>query len=57
MGVIIHVWQSLLKERVSDSLGVLTEDIMQELLTGVTFFRIITILVYQFFYSCSFLLL
>ena len=35
-GVIFNVWQSLLKEWGPDSLGVLPEDTMQELLTGVT---------------------
>ena len=37
-GVLFYVWQSLLKEWGPDSLGVLPEDIMQELLTGVTFY-------------------
>ena len=36
-GVLFNVWQALLKEWGPDSLGVLLEDIMQELLTGVTF--------------------
>ena len=36
-GVLFNVQQSLLKEWGPDSLGVLLEDIMQELLTGVTF--------------------
>ena len=36
-GVIFNVWQSLLKEWGPDSLGVLPEDTMQELLTGLTF--------------------
>ena len=36
-GVLLHVWQALLKEWGPDSLGVLPEDTMQELLTGVTF--------------------
>ena len=35
-GVLFNVQQSLLREWGSDSLGVLPEDIMQELLTGVT---------------------
>ena len=36
-GIIYNVHQSLLKEWGLDSLGVLPEDTMQELLTGVTF--------------------
>ena len=36
-GVLSNMWQSLLKEWWPDSLGVLLEDINQELLTGVTF--------------------
>ena len=36
-GVLFNVWQSLLKEWGPDSLGVLWEDTMQELLTEVTF--------------------
>ena len=36
-GVLFHVQQALLKEWGHDSLGVLVEDTMQELLTGVTF--------------------
>ena len=37
-GVLFNVQQFLLKEWEPDSLGVLPEDIMQELLTGVTFY-------------------
>ena len=36
-GILINVQQALLKEWGPDSLGVLPEDAMQELLTGVTF--------------------
>ena len=36
-GVIFNVHQSLLKEWGTDSLGVLHEDTMQELVTGVIF--------------------
>ena len=36
-GVIYNVHQSLLKDWGSDPLGVLPEDIMKELFTGVTF--------------------
>ena len=36
-GVLFNIWQALLKEWGPDSLGVLLEDTMQELLTGVTF--------------------
>ena len=35
-GVLLNVCQSLLKEWGADSLGVLPEDMMQELITGVT---------------------
>ena len=36
-GVLFNVQQSILKEWEPDSLGVLKEDIMQEILPGVTF--------------------
>ena len=36
-GILFNIWQVLLKEWGPDSLGVLQEDTMQELLTGITF--------------------
>ena len=49
--VLFNVQQALLKEWGPDSLGVILEDTMQELLTGVTFNFSSPILI--FFYVCS----
>ena len=51
-GVLLNVQQTLLKEWGPDSLGVLPEDTMQELLTGVTFYcsPFLTTHVYYFSY-------
>ena len=47
-GVLFNVQQSLLKDWGPDSLGVLPEDIMQELLTGVTFVHFLSLLLLLF---------